>query len=78
MPCGLLCAANATNNIKERTRHAFSTAVKATVIFIPFTNDYYAFVFWLLSLTGYVYFPWENFTIMIQKSLFSFKKVLIF
>ena len=62
MPCAFLCTANATNNIKERTRHSFSTAVKATVIFIPLTDDYYAFAFCLLSLTGYVYFPWENFT----------------
>jgi len=38
----------------------FSAGVKATVIFIPFTDDYYAFAFCLLSLTGYICFPWEN------------------
>ena len=41
-------------------RHSFSAGVKATVVFIPFNDDYYAFVFCLLSLTDHICFPWEN------------------
>jgi len=59
MPCAFLCTTDTTNNIEERTRHFFSAGVKATVIFIPFTDDYHAFAF-CLHVTGYIWFPWEN------------------
>jgi len=47
---------------QRKNKTFFSSGVKATVILIPFTNNYYAFAFYLLSLpvTGYICFPWEN------------------
>lgn len=71
MPCAFLCTTNATNNIKERTRHSFSAGVKAAVIFMPFTNDYCAFAFCLLSLIGQISVPWENVIVI------SFHKIFI-
>ena len=44
--------------VKNKT--FFSAGVKAAVVFIPFTDDFYAFVFCLLSLTDHICFPWEN------------------
>ena len=49
----------------------FSAGVKATVILIPFTNNYYPFAFYLLSLTGYICFPWKNWMVSSFHKVFT-------